>query len=128
MKKFFMILLAGLMAVSVAACSTKTTEEKIYTAGTYTATAAGFGGDVTVTLTVSETAITAVEIVGDAETAAIGGAALETLATAIKEANSAEVDVVSGATVTSNAVVAAATKAWNEAKGVAPSKTALTDG
>ena len=128
MKKFFMLLLAGLMAVSVAACSTKPTEEKIYTAGTYTATAAGFGGDVTVTLTVSDTAITAVEIVGDAETAAIGGAALETLAAAIKDANSVEVDVVSGATVTSNAVLAAAKKACDQAMGVAPSKTALTDG
>ena len=128
MKKFFMLLLAGLMAVSVAACSTKPTEEKIYTAGTYTATAAGFGGDVTVTLTVSDTAITAVEIVGAQETEAIGGAALETLAAAIKDANSVEVDVVSGATVTSNAVLAAAKKACNQAMGVAPSKTALTDG
>ena len=43
MKKLFMILLSCLMAVSVAACSsTPKEEDKLYTAGTYTATAAGF--------------------------------------------------------------------------------------
>ena len=93
MKKFFMILLSCLMAVSVAACSsTPKEEEKIYTAGTYTATATGFGGDVTVELTVSETEITDVVITGAAETEAIGGAAIEEMAAAMKEGKTVEVD------------------------------------
>lgn len=129
MKKFFMILLSCLMAVSVAACSsTPKEEDKIYTAGTYTATTAGFGGDVTVSLTVSETAITDVEITGAGETESIGGAAMSDLAAAIKEAQSVEVDAVTGATVTSNAVLAAAKNALNQAMGVEAEKTALTDG
>ena len=123
MKKLLTIFLAVMMATSLVACGAGK-----YTAGTYTGKATGFGGEVTVTLTVSEKAITDVKIVGDAETAGIGGAALETLAAAIKEANSAEVDVVAGATVTSNAVIAAATDALNQAAGAATSKTALTDG
>ncbi|MBQ4342866.1 MAG: FMN-binding protein, partial [Erysipelotrichaceae bacterium] len=129
MKKFFMILLSCLMAVSVAACSsTPKEEDKIYTAGTYTSTTAGFGGDVTVSLTVSETAITDVEITGAGETESIGGAAMTDLAAAIKEAQSVEVDAVTGATVTSNAVLAAAKNALNQAMGVEAEKTALTDG
>ena len=127
MKKFFMILLAGLMAVSVTACS-KPAEEKIYTAGTYTAAASGFGGDVTVSLTVSDTKITDVVITGENETAGIGEKAIEEMAAAMKEAGSIEVDGMSGATITSNAIAAAAQSALNQAMGVAPSKTALTDG
>lgn len=129
MKKLFMILLSCLMAVSVAACSsTPKEEEKIYTAGTYTATAAGFGGDVTVELTVSETEITNVVITGANETAGIGAKAIEDMAAAMKEGKTIEVDGMSGATITSNAVSAAAKSALDQAMGVAPSKTALTDG
>ena len=51
-----------------------------YTAGTYEATAQGFGGDVKVEITVDENAITDVKITGDSETPTVGGAALETLA------------------------------------------------
>ena len=46
---------------------------------TLTGTAEGFGGDVTVTLTVEDGAITACTITGDDETPDIGGAALEEL-------------------------------------------------
>ncbi|MBP3399077.1 MAG: FMN-binding protein [Erysipelotrichaceae bacterium] len=129
MKKLFMILLSCLMAVSVAACSsTPKEEDKIYTAGTYTATAAGFGGDVTVELTVSDTEITDVVITGANETAGIGAKAIEDMAAAMKEGKTIEVDGMSGATITSNAVAAAAKSALDQAMGVAPSKTALTDG
>ncbi len=72
--------------------------------GTFTSTQTGFGGDVEVTLTIENNVITDVALVGDSETPAVGGAALETLAENIKAANSSEFDVVSGATITSNAV------------------------
>lgn len=89
---------------------------KTYKAGTYTASAKGFGGDVTATVTVDDDAITAVSITGDGETPAIGGAALDTLAANAK-AKGAAMDGVSGATLTSNgakeAVVAALAKAKN---------------
>lgn len=85
--------------------------------GTFTASADGFGGPVSVTLTLENGKITASEIVGDSETASIGGAALETLQQQLVDANSAEIDGVAGATVTSNAVKSAASAALAAANG-----------
>lgn len=65
-------------------------------------------GTVTVTVTVDESAITAVEATGGDETPAIGGAALATVAQAIVDAQGTGVDAVAGATITSNAVLQAA--------------------
>ena len=57
----------------------------------------GFGGDVKVSVTVDESAITDVAITGDSETPEVGGAALETLKQQILDAQSAEIDGVAGA-------------------------------
>ena len=89
----------------------------VYTAGTYTATAAGFGGDITVTVTVDENQIVSVEAVGDGETPDRGGVALEELAAAITEAGSTDVDVVAGSTITSDAMIAAVEDALRQAAG-----------
>lgn len=113
-KRIAALSLALALAVSVTACKK---DEGIYTAGTYTGTAQGYGGTVTVTLTTDTKSITDVTIAGDQETAGIGGAALEPLAEQIKTAQSAEIDGVSGATITSDAVKAAAAAAIAAAKG-----------
>ena len=55
--------------------------EGAYTPGVYSATAQGFGGDVTVTVEVSENEIVSVEAVGEGETAGIGSNAIEMLPT-----------------------------------------------
>lgn len=125
MKKFLMLVLSAGMMLSMVACGEK--KAAIYTAGSYTGTASGFGGEVKVTITVNETDITEVTAEGANETAGIGSNAIEKLPAAIKEAQSAEVDAVSGATITSNAVIAAATSAINQAKGI-ETAAALTDG
>ncbi len=70
-----------------------------------TATAKGFGGDVTVTLIMDGTDIVEVKVVGDSETAGIGSNAIEQLPAKIAEADSADVDVISGATITSTAIL-----------------------
>ncbi|HWQ50579.1 MAG TPA: flavocytochrome c, partial [Terriglobales bacterium] len=93
-------------------------------AGTeYTAKSQGFGGDVVVTVTYVDGAMTKVQAWGDKETAGIGSKAIEELPAKILAAKSAAVDGVAGATVTSGAVKAAATAAIAEATGtaVAPS-------
>ena len=77
-----------------------------YVAGTYTATATGIG-EVTVTVTFDETSITACEVDASNETATIGGAAADTLEDQVLEAQSADIDGVSGATLTSTAVMTA---------------------
>ena len=70
----------------------------------YSASAKGFGGDVSVTITVEDGKITDAVVTGDNETPSSGGQAVDTLGGAIVEAQSAEFDSVSGATVTSSAV------------------------
>lgn len=111
MKKLFNIGAAAVMALSLAACSSSTAAKD----GTYTSTQKGFGGDVTVTLTVKDGAFGSVEIVGDSETPTVGGVAIPELQTAINEAKSADVDAYSGATVTSDAVLKAAADCFEQA-------------
>ena len=114
MKKIISGVVAAALAVSMlAGCSS----EKLYTAGTYTGEAQGFGGKVSVTITTDAKKITAVESTGENETPAIGGAALADLDAALLKAQSAEFDGVSGATLTSNGYKEAAAKAIAMAKG-----------
>ena len=87
-------------------------------AKTATASAQGFGGAVEVTVTVKDGAVIDVVAVGDGETPGVGSRAIEQLPGAMVEAGSVEVDGVSGATVTSTALLSAAKAAYNEASGV----------
>ena len=121
MKKFFSLLLVLTLAIVPFTVSSAAT----FTAGEYEATATGFGGDVTVKVTVDENAVTAVEITGENETPALGGAAIEEYTTSLVGVSDAEsVDVHSGATITSNAVKEALGKALAQAKGEATENTA----
>ena len=86
-----------------------------FEAGTYTGTAQGFGGDVTATVTLSETEITDIQVVGDNETDGLGSVAIEQLPPKMLEAQSPNVDTMSGATVTSKAIIDAVTAALAEA-------------
>lgn len=88
-----------------------------FTPGTYTASAAGKNGPVTVTMTFDETRITDVVVDASGETAGLGDAAAEKLADMIKAAQTCSVDTVSGATVTSDAVKAAAADCMSQASG-----------
>ncbi len=92
----------------------------VYTAAfaekkTVTGKAEGFsGGEVTVTLTVDGDKLVKVDIDASTQTEAIGGAAATLLAERMVEANSIEVDGISSATLTSDAVKAAAAAALAE--------------
>ena len=116
--------MSGVTASALAACNagsssstTASTGEAIYTPGTYTGTAAGIG-EVKVTMTFSETAITDVVIDASNETESIGGVAAPTLKDALMAAQSTEIDNISGATVTTNAVKKAAANCIEQAMGV----------
>ena len=87
-------------------------------AETAAATAEGLDETVTVTMTVEDGVITAVEAETDKEEETVGQQALTEIPAAMVEANSVNVDGVSGATATSNAVLSAATQAYLEALGV----------
>lgn len=115
--------MSGVTASALAACnegsssSTAATGEAIYTPGTYTGTATGIG-EVKVTMTFSETAITDVVIDASNETESIGGVAAPTLKDALMAAQSTEIDNISGATITTNAVKKAAASCIEQAMGV----------
>lgn len=104
------ILSVTLCAAMLASCAA--TQKSGGEARTATGTAAGFGGEVSVTLTANEEgAIIDVSVEGENETPDVGGKALTTLQDAMKSAGSIEVDAVAGATVTSQAVLSAAKQA-----------------
>lgn len=88
-----------------------------YEPGTYEASAQGLGGLVTVTMTMDGTSITDIMIEGQDETPEIGGAAIEALQAAILEAQSADVEAVTGATITSTAVLDAVKDCIAQAAG-----------
>ena len=78
--------------------------DNLFIPGTYSGTSKGFGGDVDVTVTVSEKSIDSIKIDGSHETENIGSFAVDMLDDRILEAQTPNVDAVTGATVTSNAV------------------------
>ncbi len=85
--------------------------------GDFTGTAKGFGGDVNVTVTLTEGVITNVTAEGAGETQGIGSVAIEKLPAEIAATGSIAVDTVATATITSNAIIEAA-KAALTAAGV----------
>ncbi|WP_019228461.1 FAD-dependent oxidoreductase [Sedimentibacter sp. B4] len=125
MNKFISLLLCTLLIFSLFGC-TKTEEtvkpeennEQEPKTATYTAEAKGFGGTVTVSGTFKDNVIQDLTVEAADETKDIGGKAAETLKEAILEAKSADVDGISGATYTSEAVLSAAKKVFNQAAGI----------
>lgn len=83
--------------------------------GDFTGTAKGFGGDVSVTLTLTDGAITGCTAEGKDETEGVGSQAIAKMPGEIAESGSIAVDGVSGATITSTAIKEAAAAALTAA-------------
>ncbi len=103
-------------ATPTAAVEEDGAEAGAYTPGEYTGSAIGFGGEVTVTVSVDETSILSVVAEGAQETDGVGSNAIDRLPGMIVEAQSAAVDDVAGATMTSTAIKTAAEAALAEAR------------
>lgn len=111
---------AGGAAVAAAAASGSALAADLYRPGTYSAKAPGIGGDVIVTMTFGKNKIADVVIDAGKETPGIGQAAAPMLTKLILAKQSAKIDVMTGASITSNAVVKAASKCIAQAKGEIP--------
>lgn len=85
--------------------------------GDYTAKGKGLAGDVEVKVTIANGAITAVEVLSHNETAGISDPAIENIPANIISAQGLKVDVISGATLTSNAIIEAVTTCLTQAGG-----------
>ncbi|MGI6151762.1 MAG: FAD-binding protein [Christensenellales bacterium] len=147
--KSLALLLCLAMFFSLAACQsaqvepestpapTEAVEQTGGVSGEFTAAFAGFGGDVAVTLTVANGAVTAFAAEGENETAGIGKEAIEKLneglaafvSQPVADIDVSTLDAVSGATVTSTAVINAAAQAVKMALGEdTAAKTPVKDG
>ena len=111
--------MAAIIAVSLFGygCGAKSasTSSDAGVSGDFTGTAKGFGGDVSVTLTLTDGAITGCTAEGKDETEGVGSQAIAKMPGAIAESGSIAVDGVSGATVTSTAIKEAAAAALTAA-------------
>lgn len=111
--------MAAIIAVSLFGygCGAKSasTSSDAGVSGDFTATAKGFGGDVSVTLTLTDGAITGCTAEGKDETEGVGSQAIAKMPGAIAESGSIAVDGVSGATITSTAIKEAAAAALTAA-------------
>ena len=122
---------ATISSSAVVACvnaASKYVQESGAAGGPLTGTANGFGGPITVSVTMDGDKITAVEIVSNSETPEIAGTALEQIPAAIVAANSPDVDIVSGATYTSNGIINAVKNALDSAGGGSGALTGTADG
>jgi uncharacterized protein with FMN-binding domain len=117
-RKISCVVICVFILISITACSQQTmSDEGIYTPGTYTSTKEGFGGNVKVAITVDTEKILSVKIDGTSETNGIGTVAIEKLSEEIRNLNSYDVDIVAGATSSSNAIIKAAKECIAQAKG-----------
>ena len=111
--------MAAVIAVSLFGygCGAKSasTSSDAGVSGDFTGTAKGFGGDVSVTLTLTDSVITGCTAEGKDETQGVGSQAIAKMPGAIAESGSIAVDGVSGATVTSTAIKEAAAAALTAA-------------
>ena len=111
--------MAAVIAVSLFGygCGAKSasTSSDAGVSGDFTATAKGFGGDVSVTLTLTDGVITGCTAEGKDETQGVGSEAIAKMPGEIAESGSIAVDGVSGATITSTAIKEAAAAALTAA-------------
>lgn len=115
MKKIIFIIFSLLIC---GCSSTNNVEEKnnVYNDGTYSVTAHGYGGDFQVDVIVREDQIVDILVKEHNETPSIGGVAIEQIIANMKDKNTYEVDVITGATKTSQGMISAVEEAMKNAK------------
>ncbi len=106
-------LISALVVISLASFA----HAASFNPGTYTAVAKGNGGDVPVTVTFSANSIEKIEVGKNKETPGIGSVAIDTLPKTIISGQSLGVQVVSGASITSKAILAAVAACVKKAGG-----------
>ena len=106
-----------MMTLALSACSGPSSSASIYKDGTYAGSAKGMNGDVTVEVKIASDKIESVIVTDHKETPGISDPAIETVPNAIVEKNSTEVDIVAGATFTSEAIINAVEQALEKASG-----------
>ncbi|MCD8338575.1 MAG: FAD-binding protein, partial [Lachnospiraceae bacterium] len=108
---------SGLIGGTVSLAEEETSSASLYTPGTYSATVKGYSSYVKVQMTFSETAITACTIDASGETAGIGQAAAEEMASLIVTEQTVDVVTSASAAITVPAVKKAVNNCIAQAQG-----------
>jgi len=118
-KKGLALLLIFMMVFSFTGCkgSTESTAEEkgLYVPGTYTGVSDGNHGKIEVEVTVTANEITEIKIISQSEAAGVSDIAFEKIPQKIIESQSLGIDVMSGATYSSEGILAAVTDALTKA-------------
>lgn len=116
------VVLISMLSVMVSGCQSKPPADNnkdvqagLYKPGTYTGEGDGMGGKVKVSVKVDDNSILEVNVLENDETKGIADAAIDRIPSEIVEGQTLAVDAVTGATMTSNAILAAAEAALTEA-------------
>jgi flavocytochrome c len=117
MNKSIALLLALVMIFALVGCqkTAPSSASSLFKPGTYTGEAEGIHGKVQVEVTVDENKITEVKIAKHTETPGVSDLAIENVPADIVKYQTLAVDTVAGASVTSNAIIAAVTQALEKA-------------
>lgn len=117
-----LVVLVSMLSLMVLGCQSKAPVDNnadaqigLYKPGTYIGEGDGMGGKVKVSVTVDKDSILEVKVLENDETKGIGDAAIDKIPAKIVEGQTLSVDAVTGATITSNAILAAVEAALIEA-------------
>lgn len=94
-----------------------TSNEPLFTEGTYSATENGFNGPLTVEVTVDENTIKEINLKESVETDGLGDVAFEKISSQVLEGQTLKVDTATGATVSAAAIKSAIKNALEQADG-----------
>ena len=117
-----LVVLVSMLSLMLLGCQSKApldynadAQIGLYKPGTYIGEGDGMGGKVKVSVTVDKDSILEVKVLENDETKGIGDAAIDKIPAKIVEGQTLSVDAVTGATITSNAILAAVEAALIEA-------------
>jgi flavocytochrome c len=116
-KRSLIIFLVIAMVFSMVGCQkpANANDTKLFKPGTYTGVGEGIHGKIEVEVTVTENEIKEIKVLKHSETEGVSTIALEKMPAKILESQSLGVDIMSGATKTSNGVLEAVTDALTKA-------------
>ncbi len=130
-KQIALFMMAAALCQAVCPAALADQEAPVYQAGTYTGTGSGRGGELTVEVTFSENRIEDIQVLSHNETGMLSNAAFERIPSDIIEQQSLNIDTVSGATLTSfallNATADAVTQAGGDAKALRAVEKVVTE-
>ncbi|MGI6034416.1 MAG: flavocytochrome c [Limnochordia bacterium] len=118
-QKSALLLLTLVLVFSLAVCQLTMAgpSGKAYKAGTYEATVPGHNGNVKISVTFTEDAIKSIDVSDHIETPGVSDWPIELIPKAIIENQSLAVDIVTGATLTSRAIIGGVTECAKQAGG-----------